>query len=325
MSYTQFRNNYLTEAENRLAAVNISTATTNELLAAGALYKMAAAIAEADLIGPSALRLLELMSGGQLQTWLQDAANRETFERILSSPEAMRAVAASSTAMQAVAASSTAMQAVAASSTAMQAVAASSTAMQAVAASSTAMPMQAVAASSTAMQAVAASSTAMQAVAASSTAMSALLANSAAWNTVVASSTAMQAVAASSTAMNAVLNDSVARGALWASSTALAAIQNAPAAVIDSLLTHPRVSMMNNNPSNLTSTFISGKSMTLRVRNTGGSDTNYLRDLAGGSGSGDDVFTTTTAWTTRVRAYSNLRHYNWSNNYPFQAYVVNMN
>ena len=71
--------------------------------------------------------------------------------------------------------------------------------------------------------------------------------------------------------------------------------------------------------------FISGKSMTLRVRNTGGPDTNYMRTLAGGSGSGDDTFNTTTSWTARVRAYNNLTHYNWSSNYTFQAYVVNMN
>ena len=82
---------------------------------------------------------------------------------------------------------------------------------------------------------------------------------------------------------------------------------------------------MNNAPSNLGGTFISGKSMTLRVRNTGGSDTNYMRTLAGGSGTGDDTFTTSTTWTARVRAYNNLTHYTWSNNYTFQAYVVNMN
>ena len=83
--------------------------------------------------------------------------------------------------------------------------------------------------------------------------------------------------------------------------------------------------MMNNNPSNLQGTFISGKSMTLRVRNTGGSDTNFMRTLAGGSGTGDDTFTTSTSWVARVRAYNNLTHYNWSSNTTFQAYVVNMN
>ena len=140
-----------------------------------------------------------------------------------------------------------------------------------------------------------------------------------------ASGTAMAAVAASSTAMAELLNSSVARGAIWASATALAAIQNAPSAVLDALQSHPRVSMMNNTPSNLQSAFISGKSMTLRVRNTGGSDTNYMRTLAGGSGTGDDTFTTSTSWAARVRAYNNLTHYSWSNNYTFQAYVVNMN
>jgi hypothetical protein len=242
MSFTSFRNSFLAEAESRLDAVNPATASTTDLLMAGALYKMAAAVAEVDLIGPSALRLLETMTGAQLEAWLQDASNREAFDRILSSSGAMRAIAASSTAMAAVAASSTAMTAVAASSTAMAAVAASSTAMNAVVNSSTAMA--AVAASSTAMTAVAASSTAMTAllanssawdavvnsstamaaVAASSTAMNAVLANSSAWNAVVNSSTAMTAVAASSTAMNAVVNSSTAMAAVAASSTAMTAV-----------------------------------------------------------------------------------------------------
>ena len=125
--------------------------------------------------------------------------------------------------------------------------------------------------------------------------------------------------------MAALFSASVARGAIWASATAMTAIQNAPSAVLDALQSHAQVSMMNNNPSNLTGTFISGKSMTLRVRVTSGSDTNYMRTLAGGSGSGDDQFNTTSTWTARVRAYNNLTHYNWSGNTTFQAYVVNMN
>jgi hypothetical protein len=132
MSFTSFRNSFLTEAESRLDAVNITTASNTDLLVAGALYKMAAAVAEVDLLGPSALRLLETMTGAQLEAWLQDLTNRDAFERILSSSEAMRAVAASSTAMNAVAASSTAMAAVAASSIAMDAVWASNTASDAV-------------------------------------------------------------------------------------------------------------------------------------------------------------------------------------------------
>jgi hypothetical protein len=172
MSFTSFRNSFLTEAESRLDAVNPATASTTDLLMAGALYKMAAAVAEVDLIGPSALRLLETMTGAQLEAWLQDTSNRDAFERILSSSEAMRAVIASSTAMAAVIASSTAMAAVAASSTAMAAVLANSSAWAAVVASSTAMA--AVAASSTAMDAVWASNTAADAVLTSATARSAV-------------------------------------------------------------------------------------------------------------------------------------------------------
>jgi len=135
MSFTSFRNSFLAEAESRLDAINASTATTTDLLVAGALYKMAAAVAQLDLLGPSALRLLETMTGTQLEAWLQDTTNRDAFERILASPEAMRAVAASSTAMAAVAASSTAMAAVAASSTAMAAINNSDTALDALYAS----------------------------------------------------------------------------------------------------------------------------------------------------------------------------------------------
>ena len=162
-------------------------------------------------------------------------------------------------------------------------------------------------------------------VAASSTAMNAVIASSTAMNAVAASSTAMNAVAASSTAMNAVIASSTARPIVWASSTALNAIQSAPSAVLDALQSHPRTSMMNGYPSDLASTFISGKSMVFRVRNTTGNDTNSLQALAGGSGSGNDSFSTTTTWQTRVRAYSDIRHYNYANNYIFQAYIINMN
>jgi hypothetical protein len=92
-----------------------ATASNTDLLVAGALYKMATAVAEVDLLGPSALRLLETMTGAQLEEWLQDASNREAFSRILASSEAMRAVAASSTAMAAVNASDTALNALYAS------------------------------------------------------------------------------------------------------------------------------------------------------------------------------------------------------------------
>lgn len=142
---------------------------------------------------------------------------------------------------------------------------------------------------------------------------------------VAASSTAMNAIIASSTAMNAVIASSTASPIVWASSTALNAIQSAPSAVLDALQSHPRTSMMNGYPAALASTFISGKSMVFRVRNTTGSDTNFLQALAGGSGSGNDSFSTTTTWQTRVRAYSDIRHYSYASNYLFQAYIINMN
>ena len=138
MSFTNFRNSFLTEAEARLDAVTVGTASNTQLLAAGAIYKMASAIAQADMIGPEALRLLETMDGAALEVWLADATNSVAFNAVVTSATAMSAVAASATAMSAVAASATAMSAVIASATAMSAVWASNTATDAVFASATA-------------------------------------------------------------------------------------------------------------------------------------------------------------------------------------------
>ncbi|MFZ4626438.1 MAG: hypothetical protein ACOYNF_19665, partial [Rhodoferax sp.] len=119
MSFTNFRNSFLTEAEARLDAVTVGTASNTQLLAAGAIYKMASAIAQADMIGPEALRLLETMDGAALEVWLDDATNSIAFNAVVTSATAMSAVAASATAMSAVAASATAMAAVNASVTAL--------------------------------------------------------------------------------------------------------------------------------------------------------------------------------------------------------------
>jgi len=118
MSFTSFRNDYLTEAEARLSLVNVAAATTNELLINGALYKMAGAVAQIDLLNSEALRLLESMSGAQLQTYLTDASNRAAFEGILASSTAMNAVFNSLTAKAAVWASDAAVGAIAASTVA---------------------------------------------------------------------------------------------------------------------------------------------------------------------------------------------------------------
>jgi len=226
---TDFRNQYLAKAKTELLAVDVATADRNTLIINAALLRGYDSVNKFDAIGPDAIYPLTLMTGAELNTYLSDPANAESFEAILASPEARTALLNSSTAFAAVIASSTAMTAVAASSTAMTAVAASSTAMAAVIASSTAFA--AVIASSTAMTAVAASSTAMTAVIASSTAMTAVAASSTAMTAIAASSTAMTAVWADNTAADAVLTSSTARLAVYNADTALAALQANPTQV----------------------------------------------------------------------------------------------
>jgi len=279
---TDFRNQYLAKVSARLMSADVATATDTDLILQSALLKAYDAVNQFDTLGPGAVSTLAVMTGIELQTWLEDVANRQAFEAIIASTSTMTAVAASPAAMTVVAASSTAISAVLANSSA--------------------------------WAAIVLSPVAISAVAASTTAMAALLANSAAW----------AAVLASQTAMATLLNATVARGAVWASASAMNAIQNAPSNLLDALQSHPRVSLMSGSLSSLQTTFISSKSMILRLRTTS-PDSVGLRTLAGGSGSGDDMFATTATWTTRVRAYSNLCMYSSSYNYQFQAYVMNMN
>jgi len=139
MSFKTFRDSFLTEAEARVTAVNPTTATTNDMLVAGALYKMAASVASVDLISTQALSLLTTMSAAQLESYLQDPDAMLSFQQIAADTPTMNTLALNGSAMNAIAASTTAMNAIAASTTAMNAIAASATAMNAIAASTTAM------------------------------------------------------------------------------------------------------------------------------------------------------------------------------------------
>jgi len=213
MSFNTFRDSFLAEAETRITAVNPTTATTNDLLVSGALYKMAASVASLDLISTQALSLLTAMSGTQLESYLQNPDAMLSFQRIVADTPAMNTLVLNGSIMSAIMASTTAMSAIAASTTAMNAITASTTAMSAIAASTTAM--NAINGSSLAiakysaslagldptvyagMNDIAASTTAMNAIAASTTAMSAIAASTTAMNAITASTTAMSAIAAS--------------------------------------------------------------------------------------------------------------------------------
>ena len=290
---TDFRNQYLARAKTRLTAVDLANSDESSLILAAAVLRSYDSVNRFDAIIPEAIAPLELMTGAELDVYLQDASNRQSFELVLSSAEAMKALAASNTAMGAVATSMRAMAAIATSSTA----------------------MTAFVASSTAMGNLISSTSAMATIGSSSIAMS----------IVAVSANATNLIASSASALSSILTGAPARAAIWSSSTALSAIQNAPQSVITALQTHPRALVMLNNPSNLASAFLLGRSITLQVRNLSGVDTNFLRTLAGGSGAGDESFSTSTTFVTRVRAYNNLSHFTYSNNFQFHAYVLDMN
>lgn len=124
MSFIDFRNDFLVEVEARLVGFNASTATDNQLLAKGALFKMAANIGEVDFLALSALRKLETLSGAQLQAWLGDLSNLAAFYQLLASAPVVQAIAANSTAMTAIAGSAHALNAVIANQAVLEIVAA---------------------------------------------------------------------------------------------------------------------------------------------------------------------------------------------------------
>lgn len=247
---TDFRNQYLTRTKLRLTAIDLSTADDKALIVASALLRGYDSVNRFDAIVPEAISSLESMTWPELNTYLQDASNRQAFEQILSSQEAMKAIAASGAAMASIALCSIAMTAIAANSVAMTAITASSVAMGAV--SSSSLAMTAVAASNVAMTALVASNLAMNAVGSNGASMTALSINSTAVATILASSQAMSimgartfasaqmiggiiglpqftymdmaSLAASATAMAAVVTSATATAVMAASTTAMAAV-----------------------------------------------------------------------------------------------------
>ena len=228
MGFPEFRNGFLTEIEGRISSFTPSTATDNELLVKGALFKMAASVAEIDMLNPSSLRLLETLTSAQLNTWLGDLSNKEAFDRLLSDTNAFRSLLYSSTPYNTVLGSSSAMAILAANPTAITTVLGEATAFSALISNSSAFA--AMIASTAALNAMVASATAMTAITANSTAFAAMIASTAALNAMVASATAMAAVAANSTAMTTVAASSAALTAIKGSATAISAINGSTTA-----------------------------------------------------------------------------------------------
>ncbi|MEY4592701.1 MAG: hypothetical protein RIR18_1596 [Pseudomonadota bacterium] len=222
-SLTDFRNQFLSKVKSRLVGFDVSNSSDSDLIIQSALLKGFDAVSRFDAITPEAVSPLELMTGSELELYLGDASNRQSFELVLSSPEAMKAIASSVGAMGALSTSSKAMTALAASSTAMTALAASLNARTVLFANATAMST--LSGSSMAIAKMASGAAGldptswadMVALAASATAMSAL----------AASATALAAMNASDTAMNAlyasplITKTSYGSGATWATQTTI--------------------------------------------------------------------------------------------------------
>ncbi|GIX31366.1 MAG: hypothetical protein KatS3mg124_1838 [Porticoccaceae bacterium] len=186
-TYIAFRQAYLAEAASRLEAIDLSGADTPTFLAAGALYKMAASVAEMDILGPGSLDTLSAFDVSDLDAWLQGPGNRSVWNAVLEDPQAWRSILAHPGAMATVAGSAIAMEMVAASTTAMSALAGSPSAMAIVAASSTAM------------QELANSINAMSVILSASIARVAVYDSDVAWAAIAASQTARDRLKTSAT------------------------------------------------------------------------------------------------------------------------------
>ena len=128
-----------------------------------------------------------------------------------------------------------------------------------------------------------------------------------------ASSTAMAAVAASSTALRA----------CWGSETALTALRAEPSALTALLASPFKSTVGNDKPSSLTATMLAGKTILLRSRTAGSSDTNALATkYQNGSAVADHVYQTSASYSTQMVAFQGIRHSASYHNYDWYGDVV---
>lgn len=88
MSYPTFRTDYLSEIETRLGALDIPNASDNDLLINGALYKMAAAVAQQDVAKAFPISELVAMDAPAFATWIGSISNLYILAQMLLDPAA---------------------------------------------------------------------------------------------------------------------------------------------------------------------------------------------------------------------------------------------
>ena len=86
---TDFRTQYLAKVKGRLTAADVANSSDTDLILQSALLKAYDSVNRFDSITPEAVAPLETMTSAELDAYLLDASNRQSFELVLSSPEAM--------------------------------------------------------------------------------------------------------------------------------------------------------------------------------------------------------------------------------------------
>ncbi len=133
MSLIDFRNAFISKVMTRLNAVNLSTATDSELLINGALFKQLDSVNKIDPISIDALRIIENLTGDELDAYAMDPSSRTHVQNILKDTAIMSAIAQSLSTMEAIARSKKWVNLINAEPNAIAICVASSTAMTALA------------------------------------------------------------------------------------------------------------------------------------------------------------------------------------------------
>lgn len=138
MSLLDFRNAFLTKVQNRLNAINVTNASDSELLISGALFKQLDAVNRIDPIAIDALKIIESMSGADLDAYALDPSSRVHVQNIIKDAAILPAIAQSPATMNAIASSQEWVKLIAAETNAITVCTTSATAMNSLASSANA-------------------------------------------------------------------------------------------------------------------------------------------------------------------------------------------
>lgn len=136
---TEFRNGFLDKAKARLLAFDAGAATETDIVMAHALVRAYQTVANFDAIAAGAISEIGRMTGAQLDAYLQDASNAESFEQIMLAPASRNAIIANTSVLNVIFASQRAAQILLSSPDAVAAITSSTAAMTQLAASANAM------------------------------------------------------------------------------------------------------------------------------------------------------------------------------------------